>query len=177
MPAPLKPVVLLLPFLALAACSSSPPPTVVATQPPPPPPPPMLNGALGAPIAPAVPLAGSTTPPGPVAMPGVPERMSATEISTALVNNTAEGVTTNGLPYSIYFTADGRERFKQGNYRDTGTWHVLPDGRFCSSLAQVSDGNNECYYMYRNGSTLTFERPDGVTVGNLTVVAGDPQAL
>jgi|HubBroStandDraft_1064217.scaffolds.fasta_scaffold279629_1 hypothetical protein len=174
MPAPFKPVVLLFPVLALAACTRSYDRPVVATQPPPPP---MLNGALGAPIAPDVPLSGSTTPPGPIAIPGAPVRMSAPEITAAFVNNTAEGVTTNGMPYAMYFTADGSERFKEGNYRDTGTWRVLPDGRFCSSLSEISNGNQECYYMYRTGNAISFERPDGVTVGNVTVVAGDPGAF
>jgi hypothetical protein len=103
--------------------------------------------------------------------------MSAPEITAAFVNNTAEGVTTNGMPYAMYFTADGSERFKEGNYRDTGTWRVLPDGRFCSSLSEISNGNQECYYMYRTGNAISFERPDGVTVGNVTVVAGDPGAF
>ena len=176
MRAPFKPVVLLMPVLAIAACTRSYDQPVAATQPPPPP---MLNGALGAPIAPEMPLSGSTTPPGagPVAMPGAPVRMSAPEITTALTNNTAEGVTTNGMPYAMYFTADGRERFKQGNYRDIGTWRVLPDGRFCSALTEISNGNQECYYMYRSGSAISFQRPDGVTVGNVTVVAGDPERL
>lgn len=175
MPASFKPVLLLLPVIALAACTRSYDQPVAATQPPPPP---MLNGALGAPIAPETPLAGSTTPPaGPIAMPNAPMRMSATDITSAFINNTAEGVTTNGVPYAAYFTADGRQRFKQGNFRDAGTWHVLPDGRFCSSLTQVSNGNQECYYMYRSGSAISFQRPDGVTVGNVTMVAGDPEGL
>ena len=100
---------LFLPVLALAACTRSYDQPMAATQPPPPP---MLNGALGAPIAPETPLAGSTMPPsGPIAMPNAPMRMSATDITSAFINNTAEGVTTNGVPYSMYFTADGRERF------------------------------------------------------------------
>jgi hypothetical protein len=177
MPASFKPVLLLLPVIALAACTRSSEPAVVRT--PPPPPPAMLNGALGAPIAPeAPPLAGSTVPPsGPIVAPNAPMRMSAADITSAFINNTAEGVTTNGTPYAIYFTADGRQHFQQGSFRDTGTWQVLPDGRFCSSLSQVGNGSQQCYYMYRKGSTIAFQRPDGVTVGNVNVVAGDPEAL
>jgi hypothetical protein len=175
MPALFKPALLLLPVLALVACTRSYNQPVVTI---PPPPPATLNGALGAPIAPEAPLAGSTVPPsGPVAMPNAPMRMSAADISSAFINNTAQGVTTNGTPYAIYFTADGRQRFQQGSFRDSGIWEVLPDGRFCSSLSQVSNGNRECYYMYQNGRVITFERPDGVTVGNVNVVAGDPDAL
>jgi hypothetical protein len=172
---------LLLPALALlAACASH--ETRVATPgassvPPSPPP---LTGALGAPIAP-VPQAGTqlsgSTAPAPVAMPGAPTRMSANEITSALSNNTAEGVTTEGLPYTIYFSGDGRERFRQSGFSDDGTWRVMPDGRLCSSLTRVSDGTQQCYIMYKKGETLTFESPEGVTVGNVTMVPGNPKQL
>jgi hypothetical protein len=177
---------LLLPALALlAACAShetrvATPTTPAATSVPPSPPP--LTGALGAPIAPVpqsidgTQFSGSTAP-APVAMPGAPTRMSANEITAALSNNTAEGVTTEGLPYTIYFSGDGHERFRQAGFGDNGTWRVMPDGRLCSSLARVSDGTQQCYIMYKNGETLTFESPEGVTVGNVTMVPGNPRQL
>src|SRR6185312_5762674 len=141
---------LLLPAVALlAACASheARETTPTARSQPPSRSSPVLTGALGAPIAP-MPSAGATggtqfsgsTTPAPVAMPGAPTRMSANEITAALSNNTAEGVTTEGLPYEIYFSGDGQERFRQANFADNGTWRVLPDGRLCTSLARVSDG-------------------------------------
>ena len=53
-------------------------------------------------------------PPG--VAPATPIRMSATEVASMLANNTAEGVTTNGLPYAAYFTPDGHERFREGTF-------------------------------------------------------------
>jgi hypothetical protein len=179
---------LLLPALALlAACTSREArvATSSASSAPPAPSSPVLTGALGAPIAPLPPAAGAnggrqfsgTTSPAPVAMPGAPTRMSANEITAALSNNTAEGVTTEGLPYEIYFSGDGHERFRQANFADNGTWRVLPDGRLCTSLARVSDDTQQCYVMYKKGETITFESPEGVTVGNMTVVPGNPKRL
>ena len=179
-------VLLLLPVALVAACAMperhSGPTTATTTAAPPP-----LAGALGAPITPApppteaastpLPLSGGSTAPAPVAMPGAPTRMSANEITAALSNNTAQGATTAGVPYSAYFSGDGKERFHQGGFTDTSTWRVLPDGRFCSSLSRVSSDNQECYIMYRSGQTITFQRPDGVTVGNVTVVPGNPERL
>ena len=179
---------LLLPALALlAACASHETrvATPAASSQPPAPSSPALTGALGAPIAPMPPAAGAnggtqfsgTTSPAPVAMPGAPTRMSANEITAALSNNTAEGVTTEGLPYDIYFSGDGQERFRQANFADSGTWRVLPDGRLCTSLARVNDDTQQCYVMYKKGQTITFDSPEGVTVGNVTIVPGNPKRL
>ena len=184
MPVPSK--LLLLPALALlAACASHETrvatPTASSVTPAPSSPP--LTGALGAPIAPVPqaidgsPLSGGSTAPAPVAMPGAPTRMSANEITAALSNNTAHGVTTEGLPYMIYFSGDGHERFRQASFNDTGTWRVLPDGRLCSSLTRVSDDTQQCYIMYKSNQTLTFQSPEGVTVGNVTMVPGNPKQL
>lgn len=169
---------MLLPALALlAACEPAPyhPTQAVSVSPTPP----ALPGALGAPIAPAAtaPLSGGTVAPPPGVAPNVPVRMSANDIVAMLANNTAEGVTTNGLPYAVYFAANGQQRFREGNFTDAGTWHVLPDGRFCSALVRVGSNVEQCYVMYRTGNVITFQRPDGVTVGNVNVVGGNPQGL
>jgi hypothetical protein len=165
-----KSLVAILPALALlAACTTqaSRPNDVVIVAPP------ALPGALGAPVAPGTepPMAGSTVPP------NTPMRLSAAEISATLSNNTVQGVSANGLGYASFFTATGEERFREGSFNDTGTWRVLPDGRFCSTLTRLSGNAEECYILYRSGTTLTFQRPDGITVGNVTVVAGDPLSL
>lgn len=169
---------LLIPALALlAGCETAPyhPGQAATAAPPPPPPAPVLTGALGAPLAPtaATPLSGSSVP----MATGAPMRMSAPEITSAFTNNTAQGVTTNGQPYAAYFTADGTQRFREGDFTDVGTWRVLPDGRFCSALTRLSDNAEQCYIMYRSANTITFERPDGVTVGSVNLVPGDPLSL
>lgn len=171
-------LLLILPALALlAACEEAPyhPGHPAAAVPPPPPGPPVLTGALGAPLAPAatMPLSGGTVP----VVPGAPVRLTAPEVSATFANNTARGVTTNGLPYAAYFAADGQERFQQGAYRDYGTWRVLPDGRFCTALTQVSGNVEQCYIMYRSANAVTFQRPDGITVGSVDMLPGDPLNL
>jgi hypothetical protein len=178
MPAASKSLMLLLPALALlAACEPAPyhPAQAVSVSPAPP----ALPGALGAPIAPAAtaPLSGGTVAPPPAVAPNVPVRMSANDIVAILANNTAEGVTANGLPYAVYFAANGQQRFRAGDFADAGTWHVLPDGRFCSALVRTGGNVEQCYVMYRTGNAITFQRPDGVTIGNVTVVGGNPQGL
>lgn len=161
-------------LLLLAACEAAPYHPGHAVSAAPPPPPPNMTGALGVPLAPAatMPMSGASMP----VVPGAPMRLSAMDVSAAFANNTAQGYTTQGLPYAAYFAADGQERFREGGYSDTGTWRVLPDGRFCSSLHKFG-GGEECYIMYRSGNTISFQRADGVTVGSVSILAGDPLNL
>jgi hypothetical protein len=179
MPVALKPVATIVPVLALlAACAPAPyrsgdtyQPSSTAS----PPPPPDLTGALGAPAAspPAPPLSGGSV----AVLPGTPVRMSAPEIVATFTNNTAQGYAANGLPYAAYFDASGQERFHEGTFSDNGTWRVLPDGRLCSALTQINGNTEQCSVMHRRGPTVTFQRPDGVTLGSVTVVAGNLQGL
>jgi hypothetical protein len=55
---------------------------------------------------------------------------------------------------------------------ETGTWHVTDDGQLCSSFSNVNAGVQECYMIYRNGTTYVYERPDGHPVGSFVVQPG-----
>jgi hypothetical protein len=138
-------------------------------------PPPDLSGALGAPITTpaAPPLSGGSV----AVLPATPMRMSGREIAATLSSNTAQGYAANGLPYAVYFDPSGQERFREGTFSDIGTWRVLADGRFCSALVRLAGDGEQCYIMYRSGASVIFQRPDGVTLGNVTVVAGNLQGL
>jgi hypothetical protein len=109
--------------------------------------------------------------------PSVPMRMSANEIVGAMANNTASGAAANGAPYYAYFSANGEERFREGNFNDTGAWRVLADGRLCTQLPRVNNNAEQCYVLYRSGSLVTFQYLDGSQAGNFTLLAGNPQSL
>jgi hypothetical protein len=161
----------------LAACSSPPPPqtTVITT----PPPPPVVTGALGAPPT-AAPLSGSSlAPPPPVAArtPVVARPLTPAETMAMLTDHTAMGMTATGAPYELYFTADGREHFRQGNFADAGTWRVLPDGELCMRMPQVSNNAAECYLLAQYGNVVLYQRPDGVDQGSLRLVPGNPNGI
>jgi hypothetical protein len=178
MPMALKPAASIVPVLALlAACAPAPyqsgggyQPDTTASAPPP-----DLSGALGAPVTAlaAPPLSGGSV----AILPAQPVRLSAPEIAATLSNNTAQGYAANGLPYAVYFDATGQERFREATFVDAGTWRVLADGRFCSALVRLSGNVEQCYVLYRSGASVTFQRPDGVILGSVTVVAGNLQGL
>jgi hypothetical protein len=123
---------------------------------------------------------GSSAPPagisGTTAAPG-PTRMTAAEIESTLKNHTATGVARNGQTYYAYFGPHGQVRFQQDDIRDTGTWRIMPDGRFCSQMTRINDGAEQCYTLYRNGQVMTFDRPDGTPIGSFTALAGNPRDL
>ncbi len=157
----------------LAACGYLPQP--FASNPPSPPPPP-VSGAFVAPPGTAAPeYSGSST--APAAAPGAAVRLSASDALALLANNTAIGVTDNGVPYGVFFTNDGVARLREPSLADTGTWRVLPDGQVCSQLPHVGSGAENCYVLERYGDVILFGRPDGPALGSIRVVAGNPQML
>jgi hypothetical protein len=107
----------------------------------------------------------------------LPARLSTNEIATLIAGNTATGIARNGQPYYLYFARDGRVRFREGDFSDSGTWRVTSDGMLCTSMAKTNVGAEQCYALYREGTNVSFARPDGAKIGSFTVLAGDPQNL
>jgi hypothetical protein len=131
---------------------------------------PATTTAPAASSAPPAAISGTTVAPGRT-------RMTAVEIQSTLANNTATGTARNGQTYYAYFGPTGQVRFQQDNISDTGTWQILPDGQFCSRMARINDGIEQCYTLYRNGQVMTFDRPDGTPIGSFTALAGNPHDL
>src|SRR5258708_4487854 len=69
----------------------------------------------------------------------LPAQLNGSEILTLLTNNTASGVAGNGQPYYLYFIQDGRARFREPNFADSGSWRVVGD-RLCTSMTQTNVG-------------------------------------
>src|ERR1700747_2184627 len=100
--------------------------------------------------------------------------MSSADVKSLLVNNTATGVARNGETYYAWFGPSGQIHYEQGAARDTGTWRILRDGSVCSLMTRRQDKGEQCYSLYRSGNVLTFDQPDGTTVGSFSVLAGNP---
>jgi hypothetical protein len=107
----------------------------------------------------------------------VPGRLTATEIFRLMADNTAEGRAGNGELYGSLFRHDGQLMYRQGEYRDRGSWRVSNDGRLCSALTRINSGAEDCYSLYREGANYRFERPDGNKIGTFTVVSGNTWSL
>ena len=122
-------------------------------------------------------LSGASILPQAAPASSVPMRMSANEVMSSLPNNTASGYAANGTPYYAYFEPNGQERFREGDFYANGGWRVLADGRFCTQLARVNDGVEQCYVLNHSGNLVTFQYPDGSQAGSFTLVAGNPQGL
>jgi hypothetical protein len=103
--------------------------------------------------------------------------LTPTEIQRLLANNTATGVSKRNNTYYAWFDPSGQVRFEEGEIRDHGTWHVLPDGQFCAQMVQLNQGNDQCYALYRDGSVLAYGQADGTMVGTFLVLSGNPHNL
>src|SRR6185437_14264479 len=106
----------------------------------------------------------------------LPARLGSNEIIALMVGNTATGVASNGQPYYMHFQRDGRVRFREGDFNDSGSWRVTSDNRLCTSMTKTNVGVEQCYGLYREGNNVAFER-DGARVGSFTVLSGNPQNL
>ena len=106
----------------------------------------------------------------------LPPRLSSGEILTLLAGNTASGIAGNGQPYYVRFMRDGRIRFREGDFSDSGSWRVTTDSRLCSAMTRTNVGVEQCYSLYRDGTNIDFER-GGTRIGSFTVLSGDPMNL
>lgn len=128
------------------------------------------------------PAPGTTTAPGvgtsaaPLAAPG---RIGANEMSSLLAGNTAAGIARDGQPYYAWFAPGGQLRFRQGGFTDVGTWRIGTDGLLCTAMTKVNGGLEECYAIYRTSTptSLRYDKLDGTTGGNFSMLPGNPQAL
>ena len=168
--------------LLLGACSSSPPPQPVVAAPPPPPPPAVTGSLIAPQIAAVAPVYSGSRPvysgssAAPVLVPGA-MRLSASDAMGLLTNNTAVGLTDNGVPYEIYFGSNGVVRFRETNTVEGGTWRLLPDGQVCSQLPSIAHGAENCYVLSRYGNVILYGPANGPAIGSVRVVAGNPQAI
>jgi hypothetical protein len=106
----------------------------------------------------------------------LPAQLRSSEILPLVGGNTATGVASNGQTYYVHFLRDGRMRFRENDFRDTGSWRVTSDNQLCSTLTKINAGVEECYTLYPEGNNVAFER-NGTRVGTFTVLSGNPQNL
>lgn len=106
----------------------------------------------------------------------LPARLSSSEILPLIDGNTATGVASNGQTYYVHFLRDGRLRFRENDYVDSGSWRVTNDNRLCSTLTKINAGVEECYSLYREGNNVAFEH-NGTRAGTFTVLSGNPRNL
>jgi hypothetical protein len=106
--------------------------------------------------------------------PGV--RLTADQIRGQLIDYTISGIT-GGLPFELYSAPDGTQQLRMTNYKDTGTWHIIPDGHWCRTW-RVSLGRKEdCTTVYKSGETYYSVTPDGAVRSTYTAKPGNPDHL
>ena len=77
--------------------------------------------------------------------------LTAEEIVALLSGNTIKGES-----YSIYYTADGTVRGKEGSYRDTGKWTTEED-LICVRWSKWAQGKELCWKLRKDGNKIYRE--------------------
>lgn len=102
------------------------------------------------------------------------EKMSGTEIASALVGNSLDGADRNG-DYVIYYPSDSEMRIFYQGRTDTGVWRIKQD-KYCRKWDHFGKGKERCVRFYRKGDQINWVRK--VTVTDRSVlVGGNPAAL
>lgn len=88
------------------------------------------------------------------------ERLTAAQIAELLTGNTAVGEF-RGKAFRQYFRNDGSTSFRrEGQGRaDIGKWRTTDDDEYCAWWAT---GGWSCYWMSRNGDTVTWHYEDKI---------------
>lgn len=109
----------------------------------------------------------------PVAGPGF-QKMSGTEIVSALVGNSLDGADKDG-DYVIHYPDDSAMRIAYQGRTDTGVWRVKKD-QYCRRWSHFGKGKERCVRFYRKGDQINWVRKGKVTDRSVLVV-GNPAAL
>lgn len=105
------------------------------------------------------------------------------ELKALLAGNTLDSVTAlkrfEGKPFRLYLNGDGRLTIVtfEGK-RDTGTWEVLEDGKYCSQYVETRKGMRKCFLVYPAGDgEFEMRTLEGELSSRFSVRKGNPDKL
>lgn len=109
----------------------------------------------------------------PVAGPGF-EKMTGSEIKTALIGNSLDGADKDG-DYVIYYPSSTEMRITYQGRNDVGVWRI-DKGRYCRRWTHFGKGKERCVRFYRKGNQINWVRKGKVTDRSV-LVSGNPATL
>lgn len=118
-------------------------------------------------------ISACASPEPPVAGAGF-ERMSGSEIVSALVGNSLDGADKDG-DYVIYYPSDSEMRIFYQGRTDTGVWGIKKN-KYCRKWTHFGKGRERCVRFYRKGGQINWVRKGKVTDRTI-LVGGNPAAL
>lgn len=118
-------------------------------------------------------ISACASPKPPVAGAGF-ERMSGSEIVSALVGNSLDGADKDG-DYVIYYPNDSEMRIFYQGRTDTGVWRIKKN-KYCRKWTHFGKGKERCVRFYRKGGQINWVRKGKVTDRTI-LVDGNPAAL
>ena len=85
-------------------------------------------------------------------------QLSAEQLRNMVTGNTSSGRMNNGVPYAVYYAADGTQKVRTGQgFRDVGEWRVTDDGELCGTWQNIGrSGEETCLRGYREGDSVRF---------------------
>ena len=102
--------------------------------------------------------------------------LDGAEMRAALSGNSAQGLTADQQPYTVFFAPSGMIHMEVANgYVDRGRWWITANDQYCRSWSRIDGGQEACFAVSRAGDELTFARGESRLV--VTLVTGNPEQL
>lgn len=107
------------------------------------------------------------------------EALTADELRSLLIGNTATWSTCHGNVYHVYHAPNGTLKGKyQARYYDAGTWKITGDHELCRTWNKWKESSNRCFQVYRTDSQLyRFESDSDNFISTVDIRSGDPERL
>jgi hypothetical protein len=107
------------------------------------------------------------------------ERLSASEMRSALSGNTLYGKTERGSDFRVYHSLEGKMSGQARlAYYDVGEWDVTEDGNYCRQWTNWREGARDCFDMYRTGDNqFRINAINYHYESTFRVREGDPESL
>jgi len=105
--------------------------------------------------------------------------LSAAELRSLLIGNTASWSTCLGNIFHVYHAPNGSLKGKfKARYYDTGTWKISGSNEVCRTWNKWRESAVQCFRVYRTDSHLYgFKSDSDNFIGTVDIRSGDPERL
>jgi hypothetical protein len=107
------------------------------------------------------------------------DSMSAADMQVLLSGNTMSGKNEKGQDFHTYFDTSGTmSGLGLRKYRDSGTWEITSEDKYCRQWSKWDKGTLECFHMFNLGNNYYRIKGMKSNFESLFIIQkGDPENI